>query len=89
MSKKQTIKVAFIYYQNLSMSMASESIFVKALGASAWAKVWDYFLTFREFDHTKTHVAETTGVARMTVDKIWDKMIKMKIIIMYMMNVET
>jgi hypothetical protein len=81
MNKKYTKTVTFIYSKSLNKSMETESIIVKALGGTPWAKIMDHFIVFREFDHTRYHVAETTGVARLTVDKIWSKMMKMEFIV--------
>jgi len=61
--------------------METESVIVKALGGTPWAKVWDHLIIFREVDHAKTHVAKETGVARPTMEKIWDRMIEMSFII--------
>jgi len=44
-------------------------------------KVIDFFLTFREFDYSKTQVAEEVGISRITIEKIWEKLVKDKIVI--------
>ena len=83
MYKKYTKNVTFICYRSLNTSMEEEpkSMIVEALGGPPWAKVWDYFITFREMDHTRYHVADTTGVARLTIEKIWKKLLKLRFII--------
>lgn len=63
------------------MNSNKESAFVKALGSTPWAKILDHLIVFREHDHTKTRVAEKTGLSRVTTHKIWEKMVKMGIIV--------
>ncbi len=60
---------------------AKKSIFVETFGESPFIKVLDFFLTFDAFDYSKSQVAEETGVSRVTLDNIWDKLIKNNIII--------
>lgn len=39
-------------------------------------KVLDFFLTFSEFDYSKSQVADEIGISRITVEPIWKKLIK-------------
>lgn len=60
---------------------AKQSIFVETFGESPLIKVLDFFLTFSSFDYSKSQVAEETGISRVTLDKIWNELIKKNIII--------
>ena len=60
---------------------AKNSIFVETFGETPSVKVLDFFLTFDNFDYSKSQVAEETGVSRITLDKIWEELVSKKIII--------
>ena len=57
-----------------------KSVFVNFFGESPFIKVLDFFLIYDDFDYSKCQVADETGVARMTMDKIWNELIKKQII---------
>lgn len=57
------------------------SVFVETFGDSPPVKVLDFFLTYQSFDYSKTQVAKETGISRMTIEKIWERLIKNKFII--------
>jgi len=63
------------------MPEAKKSLFVETFGDSPFIKTLDFFLTFQDFDYSKTQVAEEIGISRITMDKIWEKLIERKIII--------
>jgi biotin operon repressor len=50
---------------------ASKSVFVETFGDSPYVRVLDFFLTFKDFDYSKSQVAQETGVSRVTIEKIW------------------
>jgi len=56
------------------------SILTEIFGESPLVRVIDFFLTFQGFD-SKSQVAEETGVSRITMDKIWPKLVKARFII--------
>lgn len=56
------------------------SIFVEVLGSTPLIKTIDFLLTFDGFDYSKNQVAKEVEVSRMTMDKIWERLIKFKII---------
>lgn len=58
-----------------------QSVFVETFGATPLVKTIDFFLMYDGFDYSKCQVAEETGVARMTMDAIWDRLIKMNFIV--------
>lgn len=60
---------------------AKNSIFVETFGETPAVKVLDFFLTFDNFDYSKSQVSEETGVSRITLDKLWKELINQKIII--------
>ncbi len=57
------------------------SLLTETFGETPLLKVIDFFLTFREFDYSKTQVAEEVGISRITIEKIWEKLVKDKIVI--------
>ena len=56
------------------------SILTETFGETPMIKAIDFFLTFREFDYSKTQVAAETEISRITMDKIWPRLIKAQII---------
>lgn len=56
------------------------SVFVTVFGKTPFIKVLDFFLMYDDFDYSKCQVANETGVARMTMDKIWNELIRKDII---------
>lgn len=61
--------------------MESESVLVKLFGSAPLVRVIDFFLTFREFDYAKSQVASETGVSRITIEGIFERLEKSKIIV--------
>ena len=61
--------------------MKTKSVFLATFGESPFIKVLDFFLTYPSFDYSKTQVADEIGISRITIEKIWRKLIKDKIII--------
>ncbi len=57
-----------------------DSIFVETFGKTAFIKVLDFFLTYQNFDYSKSQVAEEVGISRVTMEKIWKILIKREII---------
>ncbi|MFA4819414.1 MAG: hypothetical protein WC613_00475 [Candidatus Aenigmatarchaeota archaeon] len=60
---------------------AKNSIFVETFGETPAVKALDFFLTFDNFDYSKSQVSEETGVSRITLDKLWKELINKKIIV--------
>ena len=60
---------------------AKNSIFVETFGESPLIKVLDFFLTFPNFDYSKTQVADEVGISRITIEKIWKELIKKEMIV--------
>ena len=54
----------------------TKSIFVETFGDSPTIRTLDFFLTFGEFDYSKSQVAGETGISRITIEPIWAKLIK-------------
>src|SRR3989344_618243 len=61
--------------------MADKSLFVGFMGDSPMMKVLDYLITERELDFSITDMAENAGIGRATLYRVWDDLIKNKIII--------
>ncbi len=49
-------------------------------GDSSVIRVLDYLLTERELDFSITDLAENAGIGRATLYRIWDKLVKNKLI---------
>ncbi len=59
---------------------ATKSVFIETFGESPLIKVLDFLLTYQSFDYSKSQVSEEIGISRITMEKIWEKLIKAKII---------
>lgn len=60
--------------------METKSLFIEFMGDSPMIKVLDYLLTERELDFSITDMAKNAGIGRATLYRIWDGLIKNKII---------
>jgi len=61
--------------------MEDRSLFIDFMGDSPTVRVLDYLLTERELDFSITDMAKNAGIGRSTLYRIWDNLIKNKIII--------
>ncbi len=52
------------------------SVLTETFGNSPLVRTIDFFLTFQHFDYSKTQVATETEVSRITMDKIWPRLVK-------------
>lgn len=59
----------------------TKSIFLETFGSAPKIRVLDFFLTFGEFDYSKSQVAKETGVSRVTIEPIWQELEEESIII--------
>lgn len=57
------------------------SVLTEVFGSAPLIKVIDFFLTFREFDYSKTQIAEEVEISRITMEKLLPKLLKVGIII--------
>ena len=58
-----------------------KSSFVEYFGEYPWIKVWDFFLSYRDFDYSLTDIAENAGIGWATANRIFPKFVRMKIVI--------
>lgn len=61
--------------------MENKSLFIEFMGDSPTIKVLDYLLTERDLDFSITDMAKNSGIGRSTLYRIWDDLIKNKIIL--------
>lgn len=61
--------------------MEDKSLFIEFMGDSPMIRVLDYLLTERELDFSITDMADNAGIGRATLYRIWDDLIKNKIIV--------
>ncbi len=61
--------------------MEEKSLFVEFMGGSPMMKVMDYLITEREIDFSITDMAENAGIGRATLYRIWESLMKNKIIL--------
>jgi len=61
--------------------MEDKSLFIEFIGDSSVTRVLDYLLTERELDFSITDMAENAGIGRATLYRIWDILIRNKIIV--------
>jgi len=61
--------------------MENKSLFIEFVGDSPAIRVLDYLLTERDLDFSITDIARNSKIGRATLYRIWDKLVKNKIII--------
>jgi len=61
--------------------MEKESLFIEFMGDSPTVRVLDYLLTERDLDFSITDMAKNAGIGRSTLYRIWENIVKNKIII--------
>ena len=61
--------------------MKEKSLFIEFMGDSPKIRILDYLLTERNLDFSITNMAENAGIGRSTLYRVFDNLIKNKIII--------
>ena len=61
--------------------MEDKSLFIEFMGDSPTIRVLDYLLTERDLDFSITDMAKNTGIGRTTLYRIWNDLIKNRIIV--------
>tara|TARA_Y100000310_G_scaffold336728_1_gene422047 strand:+ start:74 stop:418 length:345 start_codon:yes stop_codon:yes gene_type:complete len=61
--------------------MEKTSIFIDHMGDSPTIRVLDYLLTERELDFSISDLARNVKLGRSTIYRIWDRMLKNKVVI--------
>lgn len=61
--------------------MQPKSLFIEFMGDSPTIRVLDYLLTERDLDFSITDIAKNAGIGRATLYRIFDDLIKHKIIL--------
>jgi len=61
--------------------METKSLFIEFMGDSPTIRVLDYLLTERDLDFSITDMAKNAGIGRTTLYRIWNDLIKNKIIV--------
>jgi hypothetical protein len=61
--------------------MENKSLFIEFMGDSPTIRILDYLLTERELDFSITDLADNAGIGRATLYRIWENLIKSKIIL--------
>lgn len=61
--------------------MGEKSLFIEFMGDSPTIRVLDYLLTERDLDFSITDIAKNSGIGRSTLYRIWDNLIKNRIIL--------
>jgi hypothetical protein len=51
-----------------------------SFGDTPFLKVLDFFITFQEFDYSKSQVAKEVGISRVTIEGLWRDLIKKEFI---------
>ncbi|MFC1698065.1 hypothetical protein ACFL1H_07005, partial [Nanoarchaeota archaeon] len=59
----------------------NKSLFIEFMGDSPMIRVLDYLLTERGLDFSITDMANNAGIGRATLYRIWDDLIKNKVMI--------
>jgi len=63
------------------LNMETKSLFIEFMGDSPTVRILDYLLTERDLDFSITDMAKNAGIGRTTLYRIWDNLIKNKIIV--------
>lgn len=58
-----------------------KSIFLDTFGDTPFLRVIEFFITYPQFDYTKSFVAKEAGISRITIEKIWKELITKGVII--------
>lgn len=61
--------------------MKEKSLFIGFMGDSPTIRVMDYLLTERKLDFSITDIAKNAGIGRATLYRIWENLIKNRILI--------
>ena len=61
--------------------MREKSLFIEFMGDSPTIRVMDYLLTERDLDFSITDMAKNAGIGRSTLYRLWEDLIKNKIIV--------
>lgn len=61
--------------------METKSLFIEFMGDSPTIRVLDYLLTERDLDFSITDMAKNAGIGRTTLYRIWNSLVKNKIIV--------
>ena len=64
----------------MPQGMDENSVFIKLFGDYPLIRVLNYFLIYRELDYSLTDIAEGSGVAWSTLNLLWPKLEKMKLV---------
>lgn len=62
------------------IKMETKSLFIEFMGESPTIRVLDYLLTERDLDFSITDMAKNAGIGRSTLYRVWDDLVKNKII---------
>ena len=65
----------------IMIKLREKSLFIEFMGDSSMIRVLDYLLTERELDSSITDLADNSNIGRATLYRIWENLIKSKIII--------
>ncbi len=60
--------------------MKSQSLFIEFLGDTPVIRVLDFLLTEQDLDFSLTDLAEQSGIGRTTLYRIWNHLLKHKIV---------
>ena len=63
------------------MRTEEKSLFIEFMGDSPTIRVLDYLLTERDLDFSITDIAKNSAIGRSTLYRIWDDLIKNKVIL--------
>ena len=61
--------------------MEEKSLFIEFMGDSPRTRILDYLITERELDFSITDMADNARIGRATLYRMWDKLIKNRIIV--------
>ncbi len=63
------------------MTSENDSLLIEFLGDTPLIRVLDFLIVFREYDYNKQDIAKNSNVSWNTLDKIWDKLVDLSIIV--------
>lgn len=64
----------------LEYTMKQDSVFIRTFGRSPMTRLLDFLMENNVFDYPKSGIAESTGISRVTLDKLLPELLRSKII---------
>lgn len=78
---EDTTKISKKFLSAQKSSISDKSLFIEFMGDSPTVRILDYLLTERDLDFSITDMAKNAKIGRTTLYRVWNDLIKNKIIV--------